>query len=279
MRQHGKEYSTLWCNINDVSNIDVLIYAKKYNIERRITHIHTSQMANVFVTKVFSRLNHGKCLQLATDRWACSDKAGKFLYGELPFRVIPNAIDVKTRCFSQEKRDAIRKKWGVQDVFVIGTVGRLADPKNQEFLIRLLPQLLECNPATVIMLVGDGPFRDKLSDLSKHLNVENHIIFTGSQSDIQAYLSAFDVYAAPSFYEGLSLSILEAQFNGLACVVSDGVGEESVISSNARIVSLSDSATWVEALLQGVRDDNALIKEKANLYDLANIDSIASTMF
>lgn len=279
MKQHGREYSALWCNINDVSNIDVLIYAKKYNIKRRITHIHTSRMADVFITKVFSYLNHKTCLNLATDRWACSGSAGRFLYGDLPFQIIPNAVDANKRRFNRGKRDIVRKQWGIQDAFVVGTVGRLADPKNQEFLIRLLPNLLEQNPLVVLMMVGDGPYREKLSNLASQLEVENHVIFAGSQSDIQAYLSAFDVYAAPSFYEGLSLSILEAQFNGLPCVVSDGVGEESVISSNTTIISLENYSAWIKTLLQGVRDSNAIIKEKANLYDLANVDSITSKMF
>lgn len=279
MKEHGREYSVLWCNINDVSNIDVLKYAKKYGIKRRITHIHTSQMANVFITKVFSRLNYKKCLNLATDRWACSESAGHFLYGDLPFRVIPNAIDAKRRCFDQNKREAIRKQWNIQNEFVVGTVGRLADPKNQEFLIRLLPRLLAYNPSTVIMLVGDGLFKEKLSDLARSLNVGGRVIFAGSQTDIQAYLSSFDVFAFPSLYEGLSLSLLEAQFNGLPCIISEGVGEESVISLNTKTIALDDISGWVDSLLHGARKNDALIKEKAVLYDLANIGAIASSMF
>ena len=279
MKQYGHEYCTLWFNVNDISNIDLLIHAKRYGIKRRITHMHNSQMPDIFITKFFSKLNWKRCLELTTDRWACSDSAGRFLYSSLDYKVIPNMVDIQSRLFDLQKRESIRNQLALQDSWIIGTVGRLANQKNQVFLIRLLPQILEKNPQAKIMLVGEGELRDELGSLACQLGAEEHVIFAGSQSDIQAYLSAFDVFAFPSLYEGLSLSILEAQFNGLPCVISDGVGEESVISFNTKTISLNDPDAWVEALLQGNRDNNALIQEKAQLYDLAYVDSIASNLF
>lgn len=278
MKKHKDEYSAIWCNLNDVSNIDILALAKCYGIKRRITHIHNSNIPDVLVTKVFSKLNWKRCIELTTDRWACSESAGDFLYGSLPYFVVPNLVDSKKCKFSLEKRERIRKELRIEEAFVIGTVGRLAAQKNHQFLVRLLPKVLEKNQKAVLLLVGDGPLREDLIKLSKKLKVHDHIIFAGSQEDIQSYLSAFDVYAFPSIYEGLSLSILEAQFNGLPCVISEGVGEESIISNGSKVAKLSDSEVWSRLLLESSRISVSLLP-KAEKYELSNIASIAKKMF
>lgn len=279
MREHGSEYSALWFNVNEISNIDLLIYAKRYGIERRITHMHNSEIPDVFITKLFSKLNWRRCLALTTDRWACSDSAGSFLYRGLPYTVIPNMVNAEGCAFSPTKRKDIRARWSFGGSLVIGTVGRLAHQKNHEFLLRLMPSVLEKCRNAKLMIVGDGPLREDLTHLADELGLGDHVVFTGSQPDVQAFLSAFDVYAFPSFYEGLSLSILEAQFNGLPCVMSSGVGEESVISSNVAVVSLDKPQKWVSALLDADRKENTLIVGKAEKYDLGHIDEVASALF
>lgn len=279
MKERGHLYSSLWFNVNEISNIDLLKLAKKYNIPQRITHVHNSSFPNVFITKLFSKLNWHKCLELSTDYWACSEEAGRFLFREKPFRVIPNLIDAEHRRFSEEKRRAIRRRYQIEDSFVIGVIGRLAVQKNVTFLISLLPKLMELKPSVVLMLVGSGSMLSILDELAKDLGVEDSVIFAGSQEDIQGYLSAFDVYAMPSLYEGLGISNLEAQFNGLPCVVSDGVGEKSTISSNVKVASLDNEFAWIDALLSARREEGALIEEKAKLYRLGRAQEVVSTMF
>lgn len=279
MKKRGHLYSSLWFNVNEVSNIDLLKLAKKHNIPQRITHIHNPSFPNVFITKLFSRLNWRKCLELSTDYWACSEDAGKFLFRGKPFRVIPNLIDVESRAFSESKRSLIRDKYGLNRSFVIGAVGRLAEQKNISFLVGLMPRLLALNPKVVLMLVGSGSLYPDLKRLAEDLNIENNIIFAGSQTDIQGYLSAFDVYAMPSLYEGMSLSILEAQFNGLPCVISEGVGEKSAISNNVKVISLDDESVWIDALLSAKRREGSIIEERAKLYRFDRAQEVVPTMF
>ena len=251
MKERGHLYSSLWFNVNEISNIDLLKLAKKYNIPQRITHVHNSS----------------------------SEEAGRFLFREKPFRVIPNLIDAEHRRFSEEKRRAIRRRYQIEESFVIGVIGRLAVQKNVTFLISLLPKLMKLKPSVVLMLVGSGSMLSILDELAKDLGVEDSVIFAGSQEDIQGYLSAFDVYAMPSLYEGLGISNLEAQFNGLPCVVSDGVGEKSTISSNVKVVSLDNEFAWIDALLSARREEGSLIEEKAKLYRLDRAQEVVSTMF
>lgn len=278
MKIHHAEYSTVWCNINDVSNIDLLILAKKYGIKRRIVHMHNSRIPDVFITQLFSKLNWRKCLKLATDKWACSEEAGRFLYGLLPFKVIPNMVNAGACVFDVEKRTRLRGELGLGDSYVIGNVGRLDVQKNQQFLIKILPILLKINPKIKLLFVGEGPLREELQGLAYTMGVSEEVVFCGTQSDIQGYLSVFDVFAFPSLYEGLSLSILEAQFNGLPCIISEGVGEESIISNGTTIIELKNEKKWIETLLKFTRDD-VILNNFASRFDIANIDSVIDEMF
>lgn len=279
MEEHGSEYHTLWFNVNDISNIDLLVYAQRYGIERRITHMHNSKIPNILVTKLFSKFNWRKCLQLTTDRWACSDSAGKYLYSSLEYKVIPNMVDAESRSFNLMKRNDLRRAWSLEDTWLIGTVGRLAAQKNQAYLIRLMPQIVKENPKAKLLIVGEGPLRDELSSIAIQLNVKDQVLFAGSQSDVQAYYSSFDVFALPSLYEGLSISLLEAQYNGLPCVTSEGLDAHSIISSNVKRVPLTETDEWANALLHSSREEGALIEDKASNYDLVNISTVISEMF
>ena len=144
-----------------------------------------------------------------------------------------------------------------------------------------MPKLLDINPSVKLLIVGEGSLEEELTRLARDLGVENQVILVGSQSDIQGFLSAFDVFAFPSLYEGLGISFLEAQFNGLPCVVSEGIPEEAIISSNVNMVNLDNPSKWVNALLQAERGDagDFLIENRASLYDLRNVDEITAKMF
>lgn len=279
MKEHGSEYDVLWCNINDVSNIDVLMYAKKYGISRRIVHMHNSNMPKKLITQVFSRLNWNKCLKAATEYWACSKGAGRFLYGDTPFRIVPNMVNAQEVSYDETKRKEIRKYYGLEHAFVVGTVGRLAPQKNQAFLIDMLPALLKQRPQTYAMVVGIGPLEESLKRKALELQVEDRVIFAGSQSDIQGYLSAFDVFAFPSLYEGLSIAFLEAQFNGLPCVISEGVGLDGVVSRSVCQISQANVQGWIDALVAAEREPNFLIEEVARTFDAANCREVAESLF
>lgn len=276
---NAHKYDAIWLNINNVVNIDPLILAKKYGIEQRIVHMHSSRISNDFLVRFFSRLNWKKCRDLATKRWACSKSAGDFLFKNLPYSVVPNLVDAKKFAFSTTKRYTIRKQYELIDRFIIGTVGRLSATKNSKFLIEILPDLLRINPNSVIMFVGEGDIQKDLYNLAVNLGVENHVVFAGTQEDTQAYYSAFDVFALPSLYEGLPLVMLEAQFNGLPCVISTGVSTECVISNAVTRISCNDTNNWVTAMLNARRENVDLIPGLAQKHDLSNAKSETVYLF
>lgn len=270
MREHGHEYDVLWAHLNDISNIDILEKAAKCGIERRIVHAHNSSIPDYWITKLFTALNKKKFRRLPTDRWACSKAAGDFFYGSEPYKVLPNMVDAEKVSFSEEKRKALREIYRIEQQFVIGTTGRLVPQKNPMFLIELLPSILENRPNAVLMFVGEGILEPDMRRRAKELGLDDRVRFCGVQSDIQAFLSAFDVFAFPSLYEGLPVSLLEAQFNGLPCVISEGISDEAVISKKTKRLSIERPEVWIEPLIECGREDDFLIVDKSNRYDIRN---------
>lgn len=181
MCEHKNEYDALWFNVNEISNIDLLIHAKRQGIKRRIVHMHNSNIPNKLITKVFSKLNQDRCLKLATDYWACSIGAGKYLYGTKEFRIIPNVVDALSVSFSLNKREKIRHQYAIDAEYVIGTIGRLTEQKNPMFLIDLLPEILKKQPKAKMLLVGDGDMRAMLEKRAVELGVSDFVVFAGLQ--------------------------------------------------------------------------------------------------
>lgn len=279
MRKNAKKYNALWMNINDTANIDALIWAKRYGISKRIVHMHSSKVSNDFLIRLFSFYNKRRCINKATDYWACSEKAGEFLYGDRSFKVIPNIVDPKNIEYSAAARHQIRDTYHLDNCFVIGAVGRLSEVKNLEFIIRIFPMLLKKKANTRFLVVGDGELREGLEQLVCRNGFSDKIIFVGSQKNVAAYYSALDAFVMPSFFEGLPVSLLEAQFNGLPCVISDRISDESIISSNVQQISLSEAEHWVDCLSSILCRENKLDYERAKKYTFIEGKRSAQVMF
>ena len=190
------------------------------------------------------------------------------MFGERDFTVLPNCVDSNALAYSAIDRSRIRTEWDIpEDARLIGTVGRLVDVKRPSFLIQMLASLIESGSDCYLMFVGDGPLRADLVGLATKLGVDGKVRFVGSQERVAPFLSAFDVFALPSHFEGLSVALLEAQFNGLPCVVSDAIVVESIISRDVRRIACDDSDSWIMALASASRREDSLIKELASKYD------------
>lgn len=253
MKEHATEYQAVWVNVCSLANIDYLKAAKKYGIPKRIIHSHNSQNMDNQFRKILHKINRCKINTYATDFWACSNDAAEWFYDDELLSnvvIIKNAIDLTRVTFSEEKRNYIRKQYHVEDKFVVGNVGRLHFQKNQIFALEIMQHLVKKIPSAVLMLVGQGEDEQKLKKRAQELHIESNIIFTGVQSDIGGYLSAFDLFLFPSKFEGLSIAGLEAQVNGLPVISSYGViPEELKLTDNFHFKKLEDGAeSWAEAI-------------------------------
>ena len=132
------------------------------------------------------------------------------------------------------------------------SVGRLTEQKGYDLLIRALPGL----PGATVVLVGDGPQRERLEDLAAQLGVAERLRITGWTDDPRPYLSACDVFALPSRWEGMPLGILEAMHAGLPVVASDVGSVREAVSDGETglLVALDDLAALRESLASLLAD-------------------------
>lgn len=237
----------------------------------RIAHSHSIRgfEKRSFLKNSYEKTMRRLILVFATDLVACGEKAGEWLYGKKAFDkrgiLIYNGIDLQPFVFDEQKRTAVREQLDVVGGFVVGHAGHLAKVKNQEFLIRLLPDLLKEEHDTHLLLLGDGKDRSMLKELADELDVAEHVHFTGNVNTVGDYMSAMDVFAFPSLYEGTPLALIEAQANGLPCIVSEKIPTDAVLTDLVTRLPL-EHEQWLAPLLNAKRTENCqsleIIKEK-----------------
>lgn len=120
--------------------------------------------------------------------------------------------------------DRIRAELNLQNVPVIGYVGRLAPEKGLDVLLNSIPGIIKHCPVVHVILVGDGPLRNQLVELAQTLEIGSRVKFLGVRRDMADIYRAIDILVLPSRDEGLPMTILEALAAGKA-VVASSVGQ------------------------------------------------------
>lgn len=225
----------------------VLRAARRAAVAVRVAHSHNNRMSGhaVIVKKLMRALFPIHANRLM----ACSEEAGRFLFGERDFTVVRNSIDAATFAFNAEVRREMRDSFGLSDAFVIGSVGRLHHQKNQGFLLEVFAKIRQQRKAR-LLLVGEGPERERLLKRAEVLGIERDVVWLSNRRDMPRLYQAMDVFVLTSFYEGLGIVTIEAQAAGLPTFVSEGVASEAEVSSLFHRLHLSDGpSVWAEAVL------------------------------
>lgn len=247
-REHP-EYQIVHVNQDCLSSV-ALRCAKESAVPVRIAHSHNSNQ-NIDIKYPIKLFYRKQIPEYATDLFACSKEAGKWMFGNHSFQVIPNAIEIASYMFNPAIREQARDSLGIKKEFVIGHVGRFRPQKNHKFIIEVFVSLLKQFPEAKLLLVGDGEEIQASRELVKRLQIEKQVIFTGARSDVNRLLQAMDVYLFPSLFEGLPMSLVEAQAAGLPCLISDRVPESAVLVKDlVSVMSLEQTADeWAQRLL------------------------------
>ena len=194
------------------------------------------------------------CKLFATHWLACGEAAaingwGKCAAQNGKVTILPNAIDPERFKFSESARREIRAKYGfADDDFVIGHVGRFFPEKNHKFIIELFSVYSQNHSSCKLLLVGNGPLQTEIQDLVKQKGLEDKVAFTGLQKDVVGFYSAMDVLLLPSTREAFPMTLVEAQYNGLPCLVSDAVPKETAITDYVFPLPIDDVKPWCERL-------------------------------
>lgn len=251
-------YDAVWCHVSGLTNLQILRAAEAADVKKRVVHAHTADYAwgtplMRYIVPLLHRKNRRIVHRYATHLWTCSDRAAAFMYGTHPcmtVQIVPNAIDVQRFAFSPSARQAARETFGLQDAPTVLHVGRMCTAKNQKFVLDIFAATLRKNPQARLLFVGDGELREEITAYAKTCGVEQAVVFTGALSDAVSALQAGDVFLLPSLTEGFPVTVMEAQANGLPCVVSkEAVTQEVNVSGNVHFISLQEgTATWATAV-------------------------------
>jgi len=263
----ANKYDVVHIHGNSHTVVLELLAAKLAGCKVRIVHAHSTKCKDLKMHKAMTGIFHRLC----THRIACGEDAGKFMFGNNPFVIINNGINLDGFRYIPEDRDILKEKYGLSGKNVIGHIGSFNDIKNQDLLLDALLEILKKNQNFALVLVGDGERRELIWQKAREMGIEDSVIFAGYTDKISEHLSLFDVFVLPSFFEGLPLVLVEAQASGLHCIASDRVTVEADKTGNMRFLSLEAGAkVWAEEILNSPVVQNRAEISEMNIKVLIN---------
>ena len=266
-------YTIVHSHLNTLS-VFPLYAAWREHVPVRIAHNHSVPGGNESkrnalknILKHFSRL-------FANEYCACSEKAGRWLFGDELYddgriTVLKNAIDFTKFKIDNEtvckKRNELKLS---KDMFVLAHVGRFTAAKNHEKVISIFRAVKKIKPNAVLVLVGDGEEHEKIDRWIDQYGIRDSVIMTGKVSDPQNYYPLFDVFILPSVFEGVPVTVVEAQISGVPCVISDVVNPDVIISNTCHYLNINEvDEVWAKEVL-AVSEERTELNENANNYNI-----------
>ena len=288
-QKHNKELkSVLKKNNYDVVHInygtgmcffDAMI-SKRCGVKKVIVHSHNSKGMNKTLNLILKTF-----LSNYTDeKVACSKQAAEWMFRSKDaksVKVLNNFIDLSRFKFNHESRVFFRDKYNIKkDEFIIGEIARFNEQKNQNYLIDIIKK----TPSNYIFLfVGEGNLVGEFKKNISENNIRDRVIMIKNVKDPENYLNMMDLFVMPSLYEGLPLSLIEAQTNGLHCIVSKNIDSKADITGNVVFLPVDEMAKdeWVKMINDiftiNNRDEKAIEKVKKAGYSIeSNIQNLYS---
>lgn len=267
------------------SSASIYLSIAKKNGRATIAHSHSTNTQKThnlknYLWEVFSYPTR----YIAEYRYACGVAAGKarygndFLHNKKRDKVIFNGINTGKYAFNLEDRQRIRALEKAEDAFIIGHIGRFVEVKNHQFLLGVFKELVKINENSQLWLLGDGPLKENIQEQAKSLGVADKVKFFGIQKNVIPFLQAFDAFVMPSLYEGLPVTLIEAQASGLSCIISDTIDSDVDVSGQVVQLSLNKSANdWAHKILEISGDINLRYtgteKIKSSGYDINQVSN------
>lgn len=282
LERHFKEnnYKIVHSHINTLS-VFPLYAAWKCGVPVRIAHNHSVPGGENFKRTFLKYFLRGFSKVFSTDYYACSEKAGRWMFGNKSYDdgkviVIKNAVDFEKFKIDTDIVETLKEQLHLDGKFVIGHVGRFTFAKNHKFLLKVFKQISDIRDDAVLLLVGDGEMHDQIHEWVNEYGLSQKVFFTGQVHDTEKYYPLFDVMVIPSVFEGLSLVTIESQIAGIPVVVSKAIPEEAIISNGVKRLNL-DNVNWKNVILdyaeKGV-ELNDESKEYNILYAVKKLENI-----
>ena len=239
LKQLRREYAAF--HIHSQHAMDAFfsaLAAKKAGFKIVIVHSHNT---NTDCHKKFHFVFRPLLNMIPIKRFACSRAAGQWMYKNTNFEVINNGINTEIFKFSQEAREHVRGHMRWSEKYVIGHVGRFAKQKNHEFLINVFEKVHVIVPESVLVLCGEGELKSEIERQVAKKGLKDHVEFLGVRTDMALLYQGMDLFCFPSLYEGLPVTLVEAQANDLPCLIAEAITDEVIINENVYRLSVDNN--------------------------------------
>lgn len=164
--------------------------------------------------------------------------------------VINNGVFREKFSECNNKEDCKERIGIPKDAFVVGHVGRFCEAKNHSFLVDIFVEIRKKEKKAKLLLIGTGETLSIINNKIQRLGIQEDVIILENRTDVPLLLNAMDVLLFPSLYEGMPVTVIEAQFARLPCIVSTEVDPSIKISDAVTFMSLDYSAQeWAERAL------------------------------
>lgn len=273
------------CN-QKLHTLEIFKYAKRYGVKHRVVHSHNStQIESSKINAYREKLIEMNMDKYATDYFACSRDAGKWMFPGKGYTVINNGVDITRFRYDTGIRDSLRREMNIDDnTVVLGTVGRLSEQKYPEFMVEAFREYHKLNPDSVFIHIGAGEKEREMLELVAKYELGNEYFLVGKKDNVYDYMNVMDGFVLSSRYEGFPIVLVEAQSTGLGCIVSDVITEDVNITGKISYVPLGNPSEWaaaIDAVIsrdKGRREDQtARIKELG--YDIVSVSESIQKYF
>ncbi len=223
-----------------------------------IEHLHDCEPVSHALRRPLRWTHRWTALTLAVSRDVARHAAKTLKVDTNHAEVLRNGVVVEDlRQTPESAGTEFRRQHGIlPEDKVIGIIGRLAEVKGHDTLIRAMPAILAKEPAARLLIVGDGPDRPALNQRLHELGLMGDTTFTGQIGNVGAALRAIDVVAIPSLREGLPYALLEAMALDRPVVASavGGLAETINHCENGILFRVGDAQALAKALLSVLGD-------------------------
>lgn len=266
-------YDAIHSHIDYLSGL-VLIAAKICNVPIRISHSHST---NAITHK--GKLNCVTHLILkfliginANCYLACNNEAARYMFGKFKSKkaiIINNAIDLNR--FSEKgqyKTEKIKEllKLNISDkTKIITNIGRFVEAKNHKALVDIFNNYHKEVKDSILLLVGDGELKEEIVEYVENKKLSNSVKFLGCRKEIPEILHISDAFVLPSLYEGLPVTLIEAQAMNVPCIVSDTIKKDA--DCNLGLIWFKDFNN-TEDYSNTIKEVIKKRKRKDNTYDM-----------
>lgn len=280
IRKH--QYKVIHINTDSAYIAAAYIFAaKRAGIEKIYVHSHCTQidarLKVVRTIKIGLHIMFRPYVCQNTELFlACSELAGIWMFGKKntasrKYKTIYNGVESSTYRFDPTTRSEYRKQLNVEGKKVIGHIGRFSYQKNHELLVKIFERYLKVDSNCVLVLVGVGELESYIRELVKEKGIADSVIFLGLRNDIPALLSAMDVFVMPSRFEGLPVTMVEAQMAALPCVVSTNITREAKFISEVTYIDDEDYDQWLSSIADMLKLNRAnIIVDSTSSFDIKN---------